>query len=94
MPLPIIVLILKGISKTMCSPSLKAYCIDSLPDLKRDAIASNYMIGFTAAVIVSAPILIRIQAYGIEWASSITSIFLWVGYGCSLILIYYGAEKT
>lgn len=90
MTLPIIVMLFCGISQTICFPSLNAYCIDCLPHLKGDAIASNYMIRFVAAAVASATVLTQIDNVGIGWTCTISSVILWIGFACALILIYGG----
>lgn len=92
MALPIIVMFICGFAQIVCYPSLNTYCIDCVPNLHGDGVASNYMIRFVAAAIASATCLTEIQKIGIGWTCTISALYLWFGFFCSLFLIRF-SEK-
>lgn len=51
MAVPIIALFFNGVAQTFCFPSINAYCIDCLPHLGGDAIASNYFARYIAGAV-------------------------------------------
>lgn len=91
-PLPIIAMLINGFSQTMSFPSINAYCVDSMPQLKGIAIANNYCLRFLASAIASGTILPQVNNMGIGWTSTITALVVWMGFACTLILIKYGEK--
>lgn len=92
MALPIVAMLIGGIAQTICFPSVNAYCVDSMPELGGDAIASNYFIRYIAGAIGTATCLIQIDNVGIGWTCTISAFFLFGGFLSSLALITWGAK--
>lgn len=92
MAVPIIALFFNGVGQTVAFPSLNAYCIDCLPHLGGDALASNYFTRYIAGAIGSATCLLEIEHIGVGWTSTISGFFLLAGYLCCLILIQYNSR--
>ncbi|CCH46881.1 putative transporter [Wickerhamomyces ciferrii] len=90
MAVPIIMMFIGGFGQTICFPSVNSYCVDSMPQLKGDAISGNYAIRFIAAAIGSATVLIQINHIGIGWTCTISACFLWTGSFALFLLIRYG----
>jgi len=87
---PIIMMFAGGCAQTICFPSINTYCVDSMPELKGDAIGGNYAIRFIAAAIGSATVLIQVKHIGIGWTCTISAGFLLIGFGCLMLLIHHG----
>lgn len=92
MPLPIIALFFNGVAQTFCFPSLNAYCVDCLPHLGGDAIASNYFSRYVAGAIATATCLTQINNIGVGWTSTISAGVLLAGFASCLVLIRYGSS--
>jgi multidrug resistance protein len=77
-PLPVIVMFLQGVAQLFCFPSLNTYCVDVMQSTGRSAevVAGNYMIRYAFAAAGSAACLPAIEAIGVGWFSTISSIFL------------------
>lgn len=90
MVIPVICMFVCGVAQTICFPSVNTYCVDSMPHLKGDAIASNYMIRFLAAAVASATILTQIKHIGIGWTCTISAFILWLGFLSNALLIVFG----
>lgn len=90
MALPLVMMFLGAVSQTICYPSINTYCVDSMPQLKGDAIAGNYFIRFIAAGISSASVLTEINSIGVGWTCTISASFLIFGFICCQALIRYG----
>lgn len=87
---PVIMLFLGGVAQTVCYPSINTYCVDSMPQLRGDAIAGNYCVRFIAAAVSSASCLPELNALGVGWMCTISALFLFAGFGSSLTLIRFG----
>nr|QFR37167.1 MFS transporter [Cyberlindnera americana] len=92
MALPIIMLFLGGMAQTVCYPSVNTYCVDSMPELRGDAIAGNYFVRFVAAAVSSASVLPELNSIGVGWTCTISSLLLCLGSLCCVLLISYGEK--
>lgn len=92
MALPLLMMFIGGMAQTICYPSINTYCVDSMPQLRGDAIAGNYFVRFLAAGISSASVLTEIDAIGVGWTCTISGLFLMFGFLSCLVLIKYGEE--
>ncbi|EGV64791.1 hypothetical protein PSN45_005142 [Yamadazyma tenuis] len=92
MALPIITLFFNGVAQTFCFPSINAYCVDCLPHLGGDAIASNYFARYIAGAVGSATCLMQINTIGVGWTNTISSFLLFSGFCCTLVLIRFGGK--
>ena len=90
MPVPIIFMFISGIAQTCIFPASNAYCVDCLPELGGDAIGSSYFSRYLAAAVASATCLRSVDLIGVGWTSTISAFVLWIGFGCALVLIYWG----
>jgi multidrug resistance protein len=88
--LPVLALFFNGVAQTFCFPSLNAYCVDCLPHLGGDAIASSYFSRYIAGAIGAGTCLKQIEHIGVGWTSTISAFVLLAGYGACLILIAFG----
>lgn len=93
-PVPVIMMFIGGFAQTICFPSLNTYCVDSMPHLKGDAIASNYMIRFVAGAVATATVLKQINSIGVGWTSTIAGFILFGGFLSSLALVLYGEKMS
>lgn len=92
MALPIITLFFNGVAQTFCFPSINAYCVDCLPHLGADAIASNYFARYIAGAVGTGTCLIQVQKIGVGWTNTISVFVLLLGFTSSLILIKFGGK--
>jgi MFS family permease len=92
MALPLIMMFIGGVAQTICYPSINTYCVDSMPQLRGDAISGNYFVRFIAAGISSASVLTEINHIGVGWTCTISAIFMLLGFCCCLALIKYGEQ--
>lgn len=92
MAVPIIFLFFGGVSQTCIFPASNAYCIDSMPELGGDGIASSYFSRYIAAAVASATCLRSINTIGLGWTCTIAAFILWAATACALILIYFGEK--
>lgn len=92
MAVPIIFLFIGGVAQTCIFPASNAYCVDSMPELAGDAIASSYFSRYIAGAVASASVLSSINNIGIGWTCTITSFVLWLGCLCAIILIIWGEK--
>lgn len=90
MAVPIIFLFIGGVAQTCIFPASNAYCVDSMPELGGDGIASSYFSRYIAAAIASATCLTSINNIGLGWTCTITAFVLWASFGCAVVLIYWG----
>ncbi|SCU86249.1 LADA_0D13322g1_1 [Lachancea dasiensis] len=90
--LPIVAMFIGGIGQTICFPSINAYCVDAMPELKGDAIASNYFTRYIAGAVGTATCLIQIDSIGIGWTCTISCFVLLGGFIASVALVYWGAR--
>jgi MFS family permease len=90
MAVPIIMMFFGGLAQTICFPSINTYCVESMPQLKGDAIAGNYVVRFIAAAIGTAFVLDEIKEIGIGWTSTVSAAFLFCGFISCILLIRYG----
>ncbi|SGZ54141.1 CIC11C00000003834 [Sungouiella intermedia] len=91
-PVPAIMMFINGFAQTICFPSLNTYCVDSMPLLKGDAIASNYMIRFLAGAVGTASVLKQIHSIGVGWTCTISAVVLFGGFLLSLTLVISGEK--
>ncbi|KAK6198946.1 A Q resistance [Scheffersomyces amazonensis] len=92
MAVPIIFMFFSGIAQTCVFPASNTYCVDSMPELGGDAIGSSYFTRYIAAAVSSASCLRSIQSIGVGWTCTIGAFVLWLGFGCALVLIYFGEK--
>lgn len=90
MAVPLVMMFIGGMAQTICYPSINTYCVDSMPQLRGDAIAGNYFVRFIAAGVSSASVLSEINKIGVGWTCTISAFFMLFGFGCCLALIKYG----
>ncbi|KAH3664038.1 hypothetical protein OGAPHI_004752 [Ogataea philodendri] len=92
MALPIISMFCYAIGQTIAFPSMNSYCVDCLPSLKGDAIASNYFARYiVGGCVASATCLVQINNIGIGWTSTISCFVLLFGFMNCVFLIHFGA---
>lgn len=89
-PVPAVMMFINGFAQTICFPSLNTYCVDSMPHLKGEAIASNYMIRFISGAIATATVLKQINSIGVGWTCTISAVVLFGGFLSSLTLVCFG----
>lgn len=92
MAVPIIALFCNGVAQTVCFPSINAYCVDCLPHLGGDAIASNYFARYIAGAIGTATCLTQINNIGVGWSNTVSFFVLYGGFAACLILIKFGGK--
>ncbi|EGV66041.1 hypothetical protein CANTEDRAFT_119151 [Yamadazyma tenuis ATCC 10573] len=92
MAVPIIFLFMGGVAQTCIFPASNAYCVDSMPELGGDGIASSYFSRYVAAAVASASCLTSIKNIGLGWTCTITAIVLWIACGCAVVLIIWGEQ--
>ncbi|CUM65591.1 uncharacterized protein PRCAT00003239001 [Priceomyces carsonii] len=90
MAVPIIFMFLSGVAQTCIFPATNTYCVDSMPELHGDGIASSYFSRYLAGAVASATCLRSIDSIGVGWSCTISAFILWLGLVCSVILIRYG----
>lgn len=90
MAMPIIALFFGGVAQTVYFPSINAYCVECVPELKGDVIGSNYFVRYISAAVGTATTLIQIETIGVGWTCTISSFVLWTGFASILALIFYG----
>lgn len=88
--LPVVALFCSGAAQTFCFPSINAYCVDCLPLLGGDAIASNYFIRYIAGAVGTGTCLLQIHNIGVGWSNTISCFVLLIGFANCLLLIRYG----
>lgn len=91
-PVPVLMMFIGGFAQTICFPSLNTYCVDSMPQLKGDALASNYTIRFVAGAVATATVLQQINLIGVGWTSTIAALILFGGFASSFALVLYGEQ--
>lgn len=87
---PVIFMFLSGVSQTSIFPAVNTYCLDSMPELHGDGIASSYFSRFMAAAIGSATCLRSIEHIGVGWSCTISALILWLCLGLNFVSIYWG----
>lgn len=87
---PVVFMFLSGLSQTIIFPATNAYCLDSVPELNGDGIASSYFSRFIAAAVGSATCLTSIRHIGVGWTCTISAAVLWVAAAVNLVLIFGG----
>ncbi|KAK6454670.1 A Q resistance [Scheffersomyces xylosifermentans] len=90
MAVPIIFMFLSGIAQTCIFPAINTYCVDSMPEIGGDGIASSYFSRYLAGGVASATCLRSVQNIGVGWSCTISAFTLWLGFGLALYLIYFG----
>lgn len=90
MAVPIIFMFLNGLSQTIVFPATNTYCLDAVPELNGDAIASSYFSRFLAAAIGSATCLRSINTIGVGWTCTISAGVLWVALAMIFVLVFWG----
>ncbi|KAH9906721.1 major facilitator superfamily domain-containing protein [Xylariomycetidae sp. FL2044] len=89
-PLTVIVLFLQGCAQLFCFPSLNTYCLDVMPGRGAEVIAGNYAIRYLFACAGTAVVLPAINAIGVGWFSTISTLFLLSGAACTYASIRRG----
>lgn len=89
---PVIFMFLSGVSQTSIFPAVNTYCLDSMPELHGDGIASSYFSRFLAAAVGSATCLRSINHIGVGWSCTISALILWVCLGLNFVLIFWGED--
>lgn len=87
---PVIFMFLSGVSQTSIFPAVNTYCLDSMPELHGDGIASSYFSRFMAAAVGSATCLRSIEHIGVGWSCTISALILWLCAGLNFVLIFWG----
>lgn len=75
-PVPVIVLFLQGVGQLCCFPALNTYCLDALPGRGAEVAASNFFLRYMAGCLATAVVLPIIQAIGVGWFSTISSLLM------------------
>ncbi|KAG7693506.1 hypothetical protein KL929_000516 [Ogataea haglerorum] len=93
MALPIVSMFFYALGQTIAFPSINSYCVDCLPSLKGDAIASNYFARYiVGGSVASATCLVQINNIGIGWTATISAFVAWIGFLSNELMIRYGAS--
>ncbi|PVH15163.1 uncharacterized protein CXQ87_003000 [Candidozyma duobushaemuli] len=90
MAVPIIFMFLSGLAQTIAFPASNTYCVDSVPELHGDGVASSYFSRYLAAAVASGTCLRSIENIGVGWTCTISAFVLFAASGCNFILIFYG----
>lgn len=90
MPVPIIFMFLSGLAQTIAFPASNTYCVDSVPELHGDGVASSYFSRYLAAAVASATCLRSIEHIGVGWTCTISAFVLFAALACNFVLIIYG----
>lgn len=90
MAVPVIFMFLSGFAQTTAFPASNAYCLDSVPELNGDAIASSYFSRYIAAAVASATCLRSIQSIGVGWTCTISAGVLLIASVFNFVLIFWG----
>ncbi|KAI1435206.1 major facilitator superfamily domain-containing protein [Xylaria sp. CBS 124048] len=91
-PLTVIVLFLQGLAQLFCFPSLNTYCLDVMTGRGAEVIAGNYAIRYLFGCLATAIVLPAIDTIGVGWFSTISSLFLLIGAGCTFVSVRYGKQ--
>ena len=93
-PLPVIAMFAQGIAQLFCFASLNTYCLDVMQAKGKssEVIAGNYMIRYVFAATGSAVCLPAIEAIGVGWFSTISSLFMVVCGGAVWATTMWGAD--
>ncbi|GMM32705.1 hypothetical protein DASC09_000300 [Saccharomycopsis crataegensis] len=89
---PIIALFFYAFAQSISFPAINTYCVDSMPELKGDAIAGNYFARYMLAIASSASCLPAIQTIGVGWCCTIGGFITFAGGICALILVKFGEK--
>jgi multidrug resistance protein len=92
MALPIVGLFLYGLAQTMTFPAINAYCVESMPKYKSDAISGNYCARYISQAISTSVALPLINKIGVGGSCTLSAGILWLGAGCSYTVILYGKQ--
>lgn len=90
MAVPVIFMFTSGVAQTIMFPATNAYCLDSMPELNGDGIASSYFTRFIAAAIGSATCLRSNDSIGVGWTCTISAGVLWAALVVNFILVFWG----
>ncbi|CAJ2502317.1 Uu.00g097110.m01.CDS01 [Anthostomella pinea] len=90
--LTVVVMFLQGCAQLFCFPSLNTYCLDVMPGRGAEVIAGNYCIRYLFACLGTAVVLPAVDAIGIGWFSTISTLFLLGGTACTWVSIRWGRE--
>ncbi|GME66550.1 unnamed protein product [[Candida] boidinii] len=89
---PIVCMFIAGFGQALAFPGINAYCIECIPEKKSSALASNYFARFVGGAVASAVCKLEIDEIGIGLTSTISAIFLVIGFSVLLILIKFGEK--
>lgn len=87
---PVIFMFLSGFAQTTIFPASNTYCVDSVPELNGDGIASSYFSRYLAAAVASATCLRSINKIGVGWTCTISACVLFLALAANTYLIFYG----
>ncbi|KAK6074814.1 hypothetical protein SCUP234_04122 [Seiridium cupressi] len=91
-PLAVIILFLQGFAQLFCFPSLNTYCLDVMPGRSGEVVAGNYVLRYLFACASTGAVLPAINAMGVGWFSTISSLFMVIGCLCVLSTIIWGRK--
>ncbi|KAK9782739.1 putative Major facilitator superfamily domain-containing protein [Seiridium cardinale] len=91
-PLAVIILFLQGFAQLFCFPSLNTYCLDVMPGRSGEVVAGNYVLRYLFACASTGAVLPAINAIGVGWFSTISSLFMVIGCLCVLSTIIWGRK--
>jgi MFS family permease len=91
-PLPVIVLFIQGVGQLFCFPSLNTYCLDALPGRGAEVAAANYCVRYLAGCLGTAVVLPIINAVGVGWFSTISSLLCVISLAGVIIAIRRGND--
>ena len=89
-PLAVITLFLQGVAQLFFFPSFNTYCLDVMQGRGAEVIAGNYFSRYLFACAGTACVLPAIEAIGVGWFSTISSMFLVVTTLASMACIRWG----
>jgi len=89
-PLPVIVMFLQGVGQLFCFPCLNTYCLDVMQSRSAEVVAGNYLIRYLFACAGTAVCLPAINAIGVGWFSTISSVFLVASAGLTWAVTIWG----
>lgn len=93
-PVPVIVLFLQGVAQLCCFPALNTYCLDTLPGRGAEVAAANFFMRYLAGCVATAVVLPIIQAIGVGWFSTISSLLMVASTGGVMWAIRRGDDWT
>jgi hypothetical protein len=93
-PLPTIMLFAQGVAQLFAFPSVNTYCLDVMQDKgwSAEVVAGNYLIRYVFAAAGSAVCLPAVDAMGVGWFSTISSVVLIFSAGLVWATSIWGRE--